>query len=138
MGGKDGSVDRSLCLVSLHDLCRPMMVEQRKKYGNVGRGDYGEQALSRAKGGTLSLQGGTQGGTAGRVGEPSVCLTHAERCTKLAKYYIATISLFGEMCLDRSNHCINALSAQFPFELLVSCIMDAELPDILKAAFTGL
>jgi hypothetical protein len=61
-----------------------------------------------------------------------------ERHHTLAKFYVAQILLYAELCLGRSYNCIGKLETMFPFELVVSCMLNTLLPDEVRAAFAVL
>jgi hypothetical protein len=59
-----------------------------------------------------------------------------DKLERLAKYYQSQISLFAEMCLNRSYNSIYEMQRQFSFEMLISLIGNDLLPDALRSAFT--
>ena len=61
-----------------------------------------------------------------------------ERHHTLAKFYVAQVLLYAELCLGRSYNCIGKLETMFPFELVVSCMLNTLLPDEVRAAFAVL
>jgi hypothetical protein len=60
------------------------------------------------------------------------------RLKRLALYYHANLELFAELCLDRSYNCIEALSRQFPYDLLVTGMCQRQLPPRIRQAFADL
>ena len=55
---------------------------------------------------------------------------------RLALYYVAQLDLFAEMCLDRSYNSIGTLEQHFPYEMLVSLMVNEKLPDQIRASMT--
>ena len=55
---------------------------------------------------------------------------------RIASYYLAQISLFAEMCLDRSYNSIYEMQRQFTFDMLVSLVGNPLLPDSIRSGFT--
>jgi hypothetical protein len=55
---------------------------------------------------------------------------------QLSMYYEAQIDLYSEMCLDRSYNNIGTLEQHFPYEMLVSLMVNDKLPDQIRASMT--
>ena len=60
------------------------------------------------------------------------------RQVELALYYQAQIDLFAEMVLDRSCNTILVLSEMLPYQLLVSCMANENIPAQVRASYTRL
>ena len=132
--------------VPIEEVCQPLMDKQLAKKG--------EKALPAAYAAALAARQGGGGGGGSHSptntalgggdtddddsGELSGAVQRAERRLQLADYYLALLNLFGEMALDRSYNCIGALQEQFTYEMVVTCMMNKHLPDIVRAAFTVL
>jgi hypothetical protein len=67
---------------------------------------------------------------------------HAKRCFAaqkvLARYCLNQVLLMGEMCLDRSLNCIEAVEKEWKVDLILSSLFDRRLPAELRAAFVNL